>query len=91
MKHTAFVEFEVKTGESVLTAEEQAEYARYLPAGAEVPTTLTHWYKERTICAEDEVDAHIKLYTDDPDTFLSELSCAAGCPACESGQASPFV
>jgi hypothetical protein len=88
MKHTAFIEFEVKDGETEMTPEEREDWKRYT---GKDETHRTLWHKERTTSEQDEVQSTIDYYLADPDTYLSEVSCASGCKACAAGERSPFV
>lgn len=86
--HQAYVEFEVKSGVEVLPEWERRFREEYM--GVPHGPTVTHYQRLRLTAREQDVDTLVRRMTSDPDTYLSELSCTAGCKACETGHTSPF-
>lgn len=80
--HTAYVEFEVEVGEPVPVPEE----CRHMDSRTHYQPTR----KMRLTAREQDVDLLIKQMTANDSIYLSEVSCAAGCLACERGEVSPF-
>jgi hypothetical protein len=86
--HKAFVEFEVKSYVEVLPEWERRFREEH--SGRPQEHTVTHYQRLRMTAREQDVDTLVARMTSTPGTYLSELSCAAGCPACQCGHASPF-
>jgi hypothetical protein len=86
--HQAFVEFEVKSCVEVLPEWERRFREEH--SGFPQEHTVTHYQRLRMTAREQDVDTLVSRMTSTPGAYLSELSCTAGCMACECGHPSPF-